>query len=117
MFRSFLKDEMRRKKLSQKSAAQQIGITPLLLKDALKNKPVDEQTVEAICEWLDVPSSPLVTSAQEKVFDDYEKYMSSEPNLVTAVKFAAHLIKEGDINEDEFREVMEEAFIRAKQSS
>ncbi len=114
MFRSFLKDELWRTNLSQKSAAQQIGITPVKIKEALKNSPVDEQTVEAICNWLEVPSIPLVTSDQEKVFDDYEKYLSNEPNFVIVMKDVAREVKQGELKEDDLRDLVEYAVMKIK---
>ncbi len=115
MFRSFLKDELWRKNLSQKSAAQQIGITPVKIKEALENSPVDEQTIEAICKWLEVPSTPLITSDQEKVFEEYEKYVSGDPNFVIVMKDVAREVKQGELKEDDLRDLVEYAVTKIKQ--
>lgn len=89
-----------------KSVAKRIRISPAALVDALKNKPVDSATVEAMCRWMKLPPLNVITSEVEPNLKDFDKYMRQAPELIMVFREAARAAKEGEMTEDEFRELV-----------
>lgn len=112
MFRSFLKDQMKRKNLKAKDAAEKIGIPVPALSNAINNEPVEKEAVKAICEWLELPNSALFTSEDEPIFGSLDTVSSKAPDLLLVLKTAGEEVRNGGLKEEEFRGIVEYAVTR-----
>lgn len=115
MYRSFLKDQMKRKKLREKDAAEKIGIPVPTLKRAMNNEPVDQEAVSAICQWLELPNSPLFTSEDERVAAGVDLLSEAAPEFLSIFKTAGEDVLKGELNEEEFRKVVAYALTRFRE--
>lgn len=106
MYRSFLKDQMKRKKLREKNAAEKIGIPVPVLKNAINNEPVDQEAINAICQWLELPNSSLFTSENERIAADVNILSKAAPEFLLIFKDAGKDVLKGELKELEFRKIV-----------
>jgi transcriptional regulator with XRE-family HTH domain len=119
MLAAVLSDELRRRGLSERAAAREIGVAHTTFGRAVRGEEVDLPTIRKIAAWLNVRPSVLVDLGVDddaSLADKIELLISSEPELKDIFQEAVERVEQQRMSPGEFRELVRYAAFRMGQS-
>lgn len=84
MIKTLLQDEIRKKDLSIRAAAQQIGVAHTTVIRLLDDHPVDLETLRKVCSWLNVEVGTILNSperSEKSIVEKFSCILEKNPNL------------------------------------
>jgi DNA-binding Xre family transcriptional regulator len=84
MIRTLLQDEIRKKGLSIRAAAQQIGVAHTTVIRLLDDQSVDLETLRKICSWLNVEVGTILNSpdkTEKSIVEKFSCILQKNPGL------------------------------------
>jgi transcriptional regulator with XRE-family HTH domain len=114
MLNQLIQDALKRKNLSIREAARQIGISHSTLTYVLEGKTMEVHTADKICKWLGVPLSAAVESDDqlEKAIAAISVVLKAAPELEKVFIEAADEVNNGTMTIQDFHEIIEYAAYR-----
>jgi transcriptional regulator with XRE-family HTH domain len=111
MFRSLLKEEIDRRNIGVRKAAEQIGVSHCTIYAVFNGRPLEVKTAYAICKWMGVPLSTAVDEPQsvEAVSTAFEVLLRKVPELKNVFTEAVEELNNGCITPDDFRDIVDYA--------
>ena len=99
MLAQLLKEKMQKENLSLRAAASEVGVSHVTIVRALKEEPLDLDTIIAISNWLGIsPSVVLGTQgeAENALSDKIASVLEKEPRLKEVFEEAINRIERGE---------------------
>jgi transcriptional regulator with XRE-family HTH domain len=99
MLQTLLKDEQKKRQLSSRQMAEEVGVAHTTIIRAMRGDPMDLETIIAFADWLHVRPSELVNSfSKGKVPDltnDLALLLERIPGLAKPLAEATQAVKDG----------------------
>jgi len=98
--RDIVKQKMNQDKLSLRTAGDQVGVSHTTIDRVLKEKSVDLETVQKVCDWVGIPITNVldINQANVEMVDEVAALISLNPELKKVLRKLDNNIKIGALN-------------------
>ena len=109
MISRLLDEEIKRRGISQRQAAQEIGVSHTTVAGVRAGKEIIVSTAYLICKWLNVPLTAAVDdiSDEDRIVIQITNTLKAAPELEQIFFNSAKAVEEGDLTREDFQEIME----------
>lgn len=117
MISRLLDEEIKRRGISQRQAAQEIGVSHTTVAGVRAGKEIIVSTAYLICKWLNVPLTAAVDdiSDEDRIVIQITNTLKAAPELEQIFLHAAKAVEQGDLTHDDFTEIMEYVAFKLQQ--
>jgi transcriptional regulator with XRE-family HTH domain len=112
-----LQEAINKRGVSNRAAAQEIGVSHTTISRILKGESVDYDTIILIAKWLGVNASTLMDAdslSEDALANKISALLQTEPQLAEVFEEAADRLAKGQISPDTMRDLVAFASYRLK---
>jgi transcriptional regulator with XRE-family HTH domain len=114
---TILKKKMTEENLSLRNAGDKAGVAHTTIDRILKEKSVDLETLQKVCDWIGIPLSSVIDVGEEQseLFEDIAALFALNPEFTKVFSEMADKVKKGKLDADILAELTGYASYRMHQ--
>jgi transcriptional regulator with XRE-family HTH domain len=114
-----LEEEMRKRRLSFREVAEEIGVTHTTISRILRGRPVSVTTLTNVARFLKVDPGNLLNAdnSEDQISKDIAAIVDQQPALASVLHSAAEKARRGEIPAEVFQDITRYAIWRLNESA